>query len=396
MQILLFSSLYPNSSNPQHGIFVEQRLKKLLEFAGDIKVVVISPVPLNLIGGCKKNRYKKIVQHEIYNDVEVFRPIFFTLPIIGRYINPISMFLTSINLLRRIKSSIDKPDLIDAHYYFPDGIAALLLGKIIKAPVVITARGSDINYFPKYFTARRYIQWAIQQSAATITVSNALRNRVLEVGGPACKVTTLHNGVDLNIFDIKDKISAKEKIHINSKLLLTVGNLVKEKRHNLIIMALCYLPEYTLAVVGEGPLENSLKLTAIKHNVQDRVIFLGRKSQQELVEYYNAADCSVLASSREGLPNVLLESLACGTPLVASQIGGVPEIMQSEVAGYMFSGEDPKTIAALVMKIDGKKINRQAVRALSEYFSWDNASQGQYKIFKRVIGRYYANKHNNV
>ena len=387
MHILLFSSLYPNAINPRHGIFVERRLKKLIEFSKEMKVVVVSPVPVNVFGVRLDN---KIQKHEIYNNIEIYRPRFFTAPLLGRYINPLSMFLSSIFVVRKLKKLSFSLDLIDAHYFFPDGVAAVLIGCFYRIPVIITARGSDINFFPGYIVARRYIEWAIKKASAIITVSSALKRKTIELGALKEKVTVLHNGVDLNVYYLMNKDVAKAHININGKILLTVGNLVSEKRQSLIISALPYLPEYRLVVIGEGVLEKSLKLLAADLNVHDRVTFLSRKKQDELVEYYNAADCFILPSLREGLPNVLLESLACGTPLIASNVGGIPEIIRSEDTGFMFDGKKPQAteISDLVKRMEEKNIDRQALRSVAETFSWDNASKGQCDIFTEAYRKF--------
>src|SRR5690625_2188722 len=150
---------------------------------------------------------------------------------------------------------------------------------------------------------------------------------------PAGRVTTLRNGVDLHRVRPLDRTSLRKKLGFEGALLLSVGHLTALKGHDLVIQALQSLPGVTLVVIGDGPLKTSLLRLDERIGVAGRVRFCGGMSQDSLVGYYNAADILVLASSREGMPNVVLESLACGTPVVATDVGGIPEVVVAPAAG---------------------------------------------------------------
>ena len=383
VQVLLFSSLYPNTEKPGYGIFVEGRLKKLLEFAkNNITVTVIAPLPVRITQFFSNTR---LVKHEKFNDIDVFRPRFIALPIVGRYLNPLLMFISSAYLLRKLKKTSHSPDLIDAHYMFPDGVAAVLLARVNHIPVVVTARGSDINFFPKYYFPRLCIKWAAKHAAAIITVSEALRSRLIELNVPENKITTLKNGVDLRIFHYVDKDESLDRIDIKVPFILSVGNLVEIKGHELVLRALKTIPDLHYVLIGDGPMLGTLKRLAIKLEIQDRVNFVGAVKQSSLKYFYNAAKLFVLPSRREGMPNVVLESIACGTPVVATSVGGLPEIIQSNNIGLLVESRNPYDMSEAILRVLNMNLNRDTIRQYANSFNWDSTSKGQISIFEDAM-----------
>ena len=226
-------------------------------------------------------------------------------------------------------------DLIDAHYYFPDGVAAALLGKWLNKPVVVTARGSDINLIAELAAPRRMILRSSREVAASITVSEGLKARMVGLGAEAEKIHVFRNGVDLNLFQPIDRDKTRAQLGWQTRTLLSVGNLLELKGHHLIINAMHDLPGYRLVIVGSGTEAGNLRKRCHASAVADRVDFIPDISQDKLRTYYGAADALILASSREGWPNVLLESIACGTPVIATSVGGIPEVIKSREAGIL-------------------------------------------------------------
>src|SRR5882724_11869227 len=316
ISILTTSTLFPNSVQPSHGIFVETRLRRLLA-DGKVTARVLAPVPWAPPGlpGTEMKKLRSIPDFEHRNSLDVDHPRYVVLPKVGMNLTPHTLYRAMRRRLRQMLDAGLKIDLIDAHYFYPDGVAATWLGAEFGLPVVITARGTDINLIPDYPRPRRLILEAAQKAAALITVCQALKDRLVELGVPGSKITVLRNGVDLEIFRVKDRDALRSKFGVSGLVLASVGLLIERKGQYLIIEALKQIPDATLLLAGTGPDRQTLEELAARLGVADRVRFLGNVDQKNLCDIYNCADISILASSREGWANVLLESMACGTPV---------------------------------------------------------------------------------
>jgi glycosyltransferase involved in cell wall biosynthesis len=293
---------------------------------------------------------------------------------------------TGLAAARRLIASGYDFDLIDAHYFYPDGVAATMIGKALNKPVVITARGTDINLIPRYPKPRRMILDAARDCAAVITVSAALKDALVGVGGTEEKITVLRNGVDLELFTPEDRSQARAKFGITRFALASVGNLIPTKGHQLVIEALQSLPDVELLIAGRGPHEQAFRDLALRLGVADRIQFLGVLAQSELRWLYSAADSLVLASEREGWPNVLLEAMSCGTPVIASNVGGVPEIVAAPEAGVLMDERSAHGIERAIARLRHALPARSATRTYAEQFGWQPTTDGQLAFFRGVLG----------
>ena len=302
---------------------------------------------------------------------------------------PLLMYAAALPVLRRLLAAGLAVDAIDAHYLYPDGVAAVRLGRTLGLPVVVTARGSDVTQFPDYAGPRRMIRWAIRRADALIAVSAALGARLVELGAEPARVTVLRNGVDLAQFrPPPERDAARTALGIAGPTLLSVGHLIPRKGHDRVITALTRLPEpVRLLIAGDGPLAGELRALAARLGVAGRVRFLGTVPHAGLAAVYGAADALVLASSREGWANVLLEAMACGTPVVASPIPGNDEVVAAPAAGLIAAENTPAGLAAAVSALLAAPPTRAATRAYAEAFGWDETSAGQLAVFRRVLGR---------
>jgi teichuronic acid biosynthesis glycosyltransferase TuaC len=389
IKLITFTTLYPNSTRPAHGIFVENRLRHLV--AGS-KIVsrVVAPVPwfpLRTSRFGSYARYASVPLHEIRNGIAVDHPRYPLMPKVGMTLAPWLMAAALRAKLVRISQNGYDFDVIDAHYFYPDGVAAIILGRNLQKPVVITARGSDLNQIADYFFPRYMIQWAAKRSAGLVTVCQALKEKLIQMGTDAEKITVLRNGVDLAIFQPpKDRIALRNSLHLGeSKILLSIGGLISRKGHDLVIRALINLPGFKLLIAGEGPEKNALLRLAATVGVQERVEFLGVIAHERLSDYYGSVDATILASSREGWANVLLESMACGTPVVATAIWGTPEIVTQPEAGVLVRDRDSDGIASGVQALFSRYPDRTATRRFAEQFSWDATTTGQEELFAEVV-----------
>jgi len=341
MRILTFTSLFPNAVQPWHGLFVYQRVAHLARRPGNV-VTVVAPVPYvpKWIATQRCRETASIPRREVLGSLDVHHPRYFLLPKISMPIHGRLMFAGSVTLVRELHEKI-KFDCIDAHYVYPDGFAAVLLGKSLGIPVIVSARGTDISLFPSFQRIRPMIRWTLQHAAGAVGVCEALRQAMLDLGSAPERTRAIGNGVDLQRFSPMERGDARRRLGMpeDAEVIVSVGNLVPVKGYQFLIPAIAQLvtrhPKIRLYIVGEGYFRTKLEAQARQLGLQDRIVFVGRKPNEELKNWYSAADVSCLASSREGWANVLLESLACGTPVVATRVWGAPEVITSPELGVL-------------------------------------------------------------
>jgi glycosyltransferase involved in cell wall biosynthesis len=382
-----FSTLYPNEVQDTHGVFVENRLRHLVG-SNKVSARVVAPVPWFPFSGAAFGRYGQLAKAPLRErrfGIDIVHPRYPVLPKIGMNIAPLSLYAFVKPVLARLINDGWDFDLLDAHYFFPDGVAAVMLGKALGKPVTITARGTDINLIPRYPVPRRMIRWAAERADGLITVCAALKEELVRLGVPPERVRTLRNGVDLEIFKPLPSQQAKDALAVNGPVLASVGGLIARKGHDLVIRALEHLPEVTLLIAGQGPEKAALARLASALGVERRVRFLGSVPHERLREIYSAADALVLASSREGWPNVLLESMACGTPVIASNVWGAPEIIKAPEAGVLLPDRTASAIVSAAGALLAAPPPREATRAYAQRFSWQETTEGQVDLFSRIL-----------
>ena len=387
MRPLTFTQLFPNEVQPNFGVFVENRLRKLKESC-EINPRVIAPVPWFPFKSARFGRYgmaARVPLHETRYEIPISHPRYPTLPKMGMNLQPWLLYRAMVPHIAELRASGAPIDLIDAHYVYPDGVAAALLARRFGLPLVMTARGTDLNLIPEFPTANRWIRWAIGEAQAMVGVCGALARRFIELGAPEDRVHVLRNGVDLEQFRPGDRKAIRKKLGFDGPTLLFVGQLIERKGVHLAIEALRDLPQHSLVVAGEGEELDALRELAGRLEVSARVQFLGSVAHERLPEFYTAADALVLPSSREGWANVLLESMACGTPVIATDIWGTPEVVACPEAGRLMAERSAKAIVEAWIDLESASPPRSATRAYAEQFSWEPTSRGQLELFRKVV-----------
>ncbi|NNF66050.1 MAG: glycosyltransferase family 4 protein [Gammaproteobacteria bacterium] len=387
MRILTYSTLYPNAAEPGHGPFVEHRLRQLLS-TGRVASTVVAPVPWFPSKNPRFGRYARFAAapaFETRHDIPVAHPRFPVIPRVGMNLAPTLLERYSRAAVLRALADAPGTRLIDAHYFYPDGVAAAMLGQRLKLPVVITARGTDISLIPQYRFPRKRILWAADCAAGIITVCKALKDSLVDMGVDAAKITVLRNGVDFSVFYPRPLAESRQLTGIENKTLLSVGLLNERKGHHLVIEALTQLPGLKLVIVGDGPMRDELEALAGRLDVADRVRFAGRVPQDQLPAYYSAADALVLASSREGMANVLLESIACATPVIATPLWGTPEVVAEPAAGVLTRDRSVAALIDATRRLYDNFPSADATLAYAKNFSWDETSDGQIQLFEKII-----------
>ena len=385
IKVLTLTSLFPNSVQPTHGVFVRQRLQHLVG-AHDVAIRVVAPVPWYppfVPGPARYTQYRGAPDLETIGPFTVSHPRYVVLPKVGMSAAPALMVTSILPFVRRLVAS-ERFDLIDSHYFYPDGVAAAWIAARVGLPLVITARGTDINLIPKYSVPRRQILWAAAKAAAIITVCDALRDEMIGMGVAAAKITTLRNGYDPSAFHPVDRDAARRALGFSGTTLLSVGHLIERKGHHIVLEALAGLPDFNLVIAGSGEMEAELRARARRLSLDGRIRFEGTVEQAKLKQYYSAADALVLASSREGMANVLIEAIACGCPVVATSFWGTPEVVRSRQAGVLVDERTPAGIADGIRRLFADLPERSATLRYSEQFRWEPTSRGQLAIFEAI------------
>ncbi len=397
LRVLVFSTLYPNQVQPNHGIFVENRLRHTLA-QGGIDATVLAPVPwfpFRHPAFGSYATYARIPRRETRHGLEIYHPRYPVIPKIGARFTPEFLYRAAKRTLDEMaRQGVPKFDLIDAHYFYPDGVAAARLAKELNIPLLITGRGTDLTLIPQLPAERAQIQWASRQASGMITVCEDLRQKLVELGEPASRVVTLRNGVDLNRFSPGDRDASRARLGLGGFTLLSVGSLIPRKGHELIIAALTELPNMTLMIAGSGPMRAELERTAQEKGVAARVRFLGEIAHDALTDAYRAADIFVLASSREGWANVLLEAMACGTPVVATNVNGTPEVITDPKLGALVEERSASALARAIQSLRALAPDRQAVRTYAEQFSWDDTARANKALFLAAARYGFADRFN--
>lgn len=381
MRTLTFTTLYPNAQSPEHGIFVARRTQALASECGH-QIKVVAPVPYYpkfLPATARWSKLKSVPDVEERQNLPVYHPRYFNPPKIGMARYGQWMAQGSQATVNGLVQNGFPFDLIDAHFIYPDGYAAIWLGQRFDRPVVVTARGSDITRNKHYPHIRPLLSEVMRSATQLIAVSEELRDDFIELGADPEKVHVIPNGIDTEAFYPLSQLEAKATLGLamEDRWLVSVGRLDQNKGQWLILEALKKIGlselrqrRIKLALIGQG--EDREKLSAISRSAgfDDIVHFAGQTSPEKICMWYNAAEAKILASSREGSPNVVLEALACGTPIIASRAGRNAIVLEEERNGLLFPIQDAESLKSAILRGLEHQWNRQQIAQNGRTRNW--------------------------
>jgi teichuronic acid biosynthesis glycosyltransferase TuaC len=394
MKILVISTMFPNKEQPSFGIFVYQRISHIQNLC---QVTVIAPVPWFPFATLL-DRYahrKKIPLEDTVGNLHVEYVRFLSVPKFLKSLDGFFMGLAiTIHILR--KKMMSHFDLIDAHLGYPDGFGAYIVSLFLGKPFIITLRGHDINNTPNYRVRKKLIQLTLRKAAYVISVADALRKEAVRLKCPEENTETIPNGVDKSLFYPVSKHEARDKLNLplDKKILLSVGYLVERKGVHITVEALGILKQQgdsdiQLLLIGDSGEEGNYKPVIVdtinRLNLNEQVHFLGNIPNDTLRYYYSAADLLCLSSSKEGRANVLLESLACGTPVVATNIWGTPEIITSDELGILVE-RNPESIAKGIQEGLAKNWDSEVIVQSMKKYTWEDVAETVVERYKKTIG----------
>lgn len=388
-RVLSLATLYPNAVAPRFGTFVARSLEALA-LQGDWDVTVVNPIGVPPIPFGRYRALAAAAVDGVEHGVQVYRPRFPLIPRFGGRFNPSLIARAVLPLARRLHAQ--RPfDLVDAQFFYPDGPAAARIATALGLPLSIKARGADISYWGTKPYALRAMRRAADQAAGLLAVSEALADDMATIGLPRGKIAIHYTGLDRTLFQPRARMEARAAlvqrlgaaVPPSSSLLATVGALIPRKGQSYVIRALPALPDAHLLLIGQGEDEAHLRALATELGVADRVHFLGSLDHVTLALALCAADAMVLPSASEGLANAWVEALACGTPLVVSDAGGVRELVKDDSAGLIVP-RDSAAIAEAVGKLLTSPPASANVAANAAAFSWEANAAALAAYFDRL------------
>ncbi|HLU05447.1 MAG TPA: glycosyltransferase [Woeseiaceae bacterium] len=393
MKVLLLSNLFPTSRDRSRGIFVAQLAQALSRHC---EVHALVPLPWFPSGRLAwtlapgyAEQFADLSARMQFGAVSAHYARYPFFPRLGRRWHAQLMYWGILQRARELHQRIGF-DLINAHWLDPDGIVASRIAEELKLPLVLSARGCDVNVYAHDRVRRGGILRAIGRSSAVTAVSAPLKEGLLSEGIAPDLVTVIPNGVDTQLFQPRTARDCRAALSLplDRELVVCVSRLSPEKGVDVLVRAFAQLrkehPGAGLAFVGAGPMLAELTELADALEVREAVRFVGAVGHDEVPLWLGAASLVCMPSLREGHPNAAMEALACGRPVVASAVGALPEIVR-EGSGLLVEPGDPRALSsalskALAIDWDPGRI-AEGVRGAS----WENAAASYLRVYERAL-----------
>ncbi|WP_271077535.1 glycosyltransferase [Aurantiacibacter sp. MUD61] len=394
-RVLSLSTLFPNAHTPRFGTFVARQMEALAA-RPDWDVTVINPIGVPPIAAGRYKPIAKAAVDGVENGVQVYRPRFTLFPKFGGRFNPAMIARAVLPLARRLHA--ERPfDLLDAQFFYPDGPAVAQIADALNLPFSIKARGADISHWGAIPYACEAMLEAANAARGVLAVSKALRLDMGDLGMPVEKITVHYTGLDHTLFkplnraECRGWLAENHGIHLgeNEKLVASVGALIPRKGQSLLVQAMADMPDVHLALVGRGDDRTALTTEARQLGVAKRVHMLGSLDHTELPIVLSASNAMALNSASEGLANAWVEALACGTPVVITDVGGARELVQSDSAGRIVDYDpenEPSVFARAIRQVLDADYPQYDVAANAAQFSWEANAAALADYYSGLIG----------
>lgn len=381
LKILSLTTAYPNANEPGVGIFIRSRLAAMATQA-DIRV--LAPVSALRFADWK-NGWRgpdQIPGLDQDGAIPVLRCHWIYPPLAGAA-NGVFLFLQLVRSVAALRRQFPF-QVIDAHFGFPEAVTAALLARRFGVPFTVTLRGSEVDH-ARYFLRRPQMAWALRRASRVIAVSERLRLFAISLGVSPDRAVAIPNGIDNSIFFRRDRTSCRKKHGIGpaEQVILSAGNLIELKGHHRVVRCIEELvatgTEVRLLIAG-GPgrgasYEPEIRRQAAARGLGDKVCLLGAVPPDTLAELMSAADVLCLASSREGWPNVVHEAMSCGTPVVATDVGAIPEMIPSDDYGLVVPVANQPFMVDALRRALSKQWGHDAIAAFAQRRSWSQVAQ---------------------
>lgn len=394
-KLLVFSSLFPSQVRPNAGVFIRERMFRVGKY---IPIIVVSPVPWfpfqEIIRyWCPQFRPQPSCYEE-QEGVQVYYPRFFSIPGLLKSCDGFFMAVGALPTLLKLKK---KFTIIDAHFAYPDGYAATLLGKWLNKPVTITLRGTEVP-LAKIPGRKEKLLTALVYATQVFSVSDSLKQFVVSLGANGDKIQVIGNGIDVIKFQPIAKSTARAALSISegAKVLVSVGALVDRKGFHRVIDLLPELvsqyPNLIYLIIGgdspEGNIRIKLEQQVEALNLKKHVRFLGAYSSDQLKVPLSAADLFVLATANEGWANVFLEAMACGLPVITTDVGGNKEVIVNSELGTVVPFADSQRLLSAISNGLDKSWNIPLILKYAQNNAWDYRVKILVDNFNRITSSF--------
>lgn len=394
-RVLALSCLFPNPAQPSHGVFVLNRLRAVAERCS---VRVIAPIPVypvlnrllrDLRPGAQVPRCGRL------GGLQVDYPRFFVLPKVLKGLDAVSCLLATILAVRRLERREGfAAHVVDVHWTYPDLVAGCWLARTRKSRLIVTVRGREALY-PGEISLRRFLLIrCLRRADAVVTLSDELKKLVAALGVTETRIRTILNGVDGGKFTLLDRSACRARLGIpgGGRVILSVGALVERKGHHRLMHAvrtLASAQKVALYVVGapgqEGDYSGVLHRIIAEHRLAN-VHLVGRVDHETLADWYGAADLFCLATEGEGCPNVVLEALSCGTPVVATDVGSIREVIREGENGFIVRARDRQSLRAAIERALAWSWDRSHIAQAMRSWSWERCAEEVVRTYRGMPG----------
>ena len=385
LRVLTLSTLFPDAGRRNFGVFVERQTLGLAAHP-DVELRVVAPIGLPPFPFALRGRHAQLAAlplGEQWKGVDVYRPRFLAVPGTAGRLHVHFLIRALAPLLADLRREFPF-DVIDASFFFPDGPAAVALGRRFGVPVSVKARGSDVHHWGTAAATAGQVRAAGKDAAGLLAVSEAMKRDMVAMGMPADHIRVHRTGVDLGQFAPRDRGEAKAALNVRGPLVVSTGALIERKGHDIVIEAIAALPNVHLLIAGEGAYRDALEARIAALGLADRVRLLGAVPHGEMAALLAAADVMALASENEGLANAWVEALACGVPVVIPDVGGAPEVVTERAYGRIV-GRTPAGFASGIAAVLSDHTPPMTARAGAERFTWEANTAGLYDHLNALV-----------
>jgi teichuronic acid biosynthesis glycosyltransferase TuaC len=379
LRVLAITKIFPNALEPLSAPFNRQQFAALSRRCSLDVMATIPWFPgAGLVKGSSAGKLAGVPDEEVIDGIDVTHPRTLFVP---RLAHATWGPLYAASIARAVMRYRNRVDVVLGSWAYPDGFAAVIAAKMLGVPCVVKLHGSDINQIAKLPGPRKLLSWALPKAARVVAVSRALADEVVQLGVPRERIAIVMNGVDASLFHPRDRASARVELGLDEKpLAVYVGNLKVDK--GVIDLASAWarlgMPDARLAILGGGPAQ--AELAAAVAPLGDRVMLLGPRPLAEIPQWMAAADVVTLPSHAEGTPNVVLEALASGRRVVATRVGGIPDLVTRGELGTLVPPRDPDALARALALALRTPYLPATVAALGARGGWDASAAALHQV----------------
>lgn len=386
LRVLTLATLFPDAARPNFGVFVERQTLGLAALDG-VEVRVVAPIGLPPFPLSLHPSYRSLARlplHERWKGLAVDRPRFLNLPAtrgrfhVGALVRCLTPHLDALRDTFRF-------DVIDAEFFFPDGPAAVALGRRYGVPVSVKARGADIHHWGHAPATAKQVRAAGRDANGLLAVSQSMADDIAAAGIDR-PVRVHRTGIDRSRFGTIDRTEAKARLGVTGPLVVSLGALIPRKGHRIVLEAVAALPGVALWIIGGGADQAALTARVAELGIGDRVRLCGPMPHDALPDLLAAADVMALASSSEGLANAWVEALASGTPIVIPDAGAAHEVVTTPAAGRIVA-RDPASFAKGIASVLSQPVDPAATRATVDAYSWERNARELRDHLTALVGQ---------